>query len=131
MRTEDLDALINDAVAKGKVLRPEVSTHWTAWGNVVGNLTRDAKTPAEYDAILAEHSDQVVPLRDAMLSARYERAVQNITFHRAITESTRRHGGHRPMILTHEMFEKIKSRDMIPPSNKVGDKVPRNITEGR
>ena len=83
MSDEKLSELMDESYEKARELSPKWEDAMSEWAKVVGDLTRQAKTRAENDAILAEHADTVQPLREAMESVTWEYQVHSVTGHRA------------------------------------------------
>lgn len=104
MSTEELDALINDAHAKGDALFPEMSRRMSAWAKFAGDLNEEIR------------------LGDAMDAVRYEYYLQDVTFKSAMKEFRRRNGGHRQISLTGAILDAYQSeaddkgRDITPRS---------------
>lgn len=72
MTDDELEAIGSASREKYKELSPEVDRLSDKYVQAKVTLTRNAKTPAEYDSILAAHSDTIIPLQEAYYAARRE-----------------------------------------------------------
>lgn len=81
---EALQKVHDKADEEAMRLSPEVDRLNDKYLQAEVNLTQKAKTPAEYDNILAVHSDTLIPLREA-----YYGVLQQYFIHNAIADKSR------------------------------------------
>lgn len=82
MSDEQLSELGDESREKAQGLAPEMFEKIREWAKAEGDLTRHAKTRAEKDAILAENTHLLKPLREAQESAVWEYLIHQQTAHR-------------------------------------------------